>query len=131
MTSSQTAPVYSFWRDAEEADCQHTSRVMEVVGQRWAPGILLALARGNKRFTEIISAVTGLSARMLTVRLHQLEIAGLIERTVIPTTPVTVRYRPTPRGVDLITALQPIAAYVQHWEKDPIPSGAAGGRQDE
>jgi len=54
-----------------------------------------------------------------TVRLEELEAAGLVERTVMPTTPVAVRYRSTPQGIDLITALQPIAGYVQRWERDP------------
>jgi DNA-binding HxlR family transcriptional regulator len=92
---------------------------MEVVGQRWSPSILLALARGAERFTDITAAVAGLSARMLTVRLKQLGTARLVERTVVPTTPVSVRYRLTPRGVDLVTALQPIAGYVQRWETGP------------
>lgn len=93
--------------------------MLEIVGQRWAPSILLALARGAERFTELTATVAGLSARMLTVRLKQLETAGLVARTVVPTTPVTVRYRLTPQGVDLITALQPIAGYVQRWEAGP------------
>ena len=92
---------------------------MEVVGQRWSPSILLALARGTERFTDVMAAVTGLSARMLAVRLKQLETARFVERTVVPTTPVSVRYRLTPRGVDLVTALQPIAGYVQRWETGP------------
>jgi DNA-binding HxlR family transcriptional regulator len=92
---------------------------MEVFGRRWSPSILLALTRGAERFTDIVAAVPGLSARMLTVRLKQLEAARLVERTVVPTTPVAVRYRLTPRGVDLITALQPIAGYVQRWETGP------------
>jgi DNA-binding HxlR family transcriptional regulator len=92
---------------------------MEVVGQRWSPSILLALARGAERFTDVVTAVNGLSARMLTVRLKQLETARLVERTVTPTTPVSVRYRLTPRGVDLVTALRPIAGYVQRWETGP------------
>jgi DNA-binding HxlR family transcriptional regulator len=92
--------------------------VLEIVGQRWSPSILLALARGAERFTEITAIVAGLSARMLTVRLKQLEAADLVERAVTPTTPVTVRYRLTPRGDDLITALQPIAGHVQRWERD-------------
>ncbi|MCA2178655.1 winged helix-turn-helix transcriptional regulator [Nonomuraea glycinis] len=45
--------------------------------------------------------------------------AALVERTVIPTTPVSVRYHLTPRGVDLVAALQPIAGYVQRWNDDP------------
>ena len=89
---------------------------MEVVGQRWSPSVLLALARGAERFTDVTATVAGLSARMLTLRLKQLETAGLVERTVVPSTPVAVRYRLTPRGADLIVALQPIASYVRRWE---------------
>ncbi len=122
MTSSATARSSAPWRYADEADCEHASRVLEVVGQRWSPSILLALARGTERFTDITVAVVGLSARMLTVRLKQLETARLVERTVVPTTPVAVRYRLTPRGVDLVTALQPIAGYVQRWETGPDAS---------
>ena len=106
----------TLWRLADEADCQHASRVMEVVGQRWSPSVLLALARDAERFTELMTAVPGLSARMLTVRLKQLEAARLVERTVVPTMPVAIRYRLTPRGVDLVAALAPIAGYVQRWE---------------
>jgi DNA-binding HxlR family transcriptional regulator len=89
-----------------------------VVGQRWSPSILLALARGAERFSEITAVVAGLSARMLTLRLKQLETAELVERTVVPTTPVMVRYHLTPRGDDLITALRPIAGHVKRWEGD-------------
>ncbi|GHS87709.1 transcriptional regulator [Actinomycetota bacterium] len=119
MTSTGTDRAPAPWRYADEADCLHASRVLEVVGQRWSPSILLALARGAERFTDIVTAVAGLSARMLTVRLKQLETARLVERTVIPTTPVAVRYRLTPRGADLIAALAPIAGYVQRWEAGP------------
>ena len=119
MPTTRTAPSSAPWRLADEADCQHVGRVLEVIGQRWSPSILLALTRGAERFTDILSAVPGLSARMLTVRLKQLETARLVDRTVVPTTPVAVRYRLTPRGVDLVTALQPIAGFVQRWETGP------------
>jgi len=88
------------------------------VGQRWSPSILLALGRGVERFSEIIAMTAGLSARMLTLRLKQLETAHLVERIVIPTTPVTVRYRLTAQGLDLIDALHSVAGYVQRWEVD-------------
>ncbi|MBM9464388.1 helix-turn-helix transcriptional regulator [Aeromicrobium sp. YIM 150415] len=116
MTSAQTDRAAVPWAHTDEADCQHASRILEIVGQRWSPSILLALARGAQRFTEITTVVAGLSSRMLTLRLKQLESARLVERTVIPTTPVSVRYRLTPQGLDLITALQPIAGFVQRWE---------------
>jgi DNA-binding HxlR family transcriptional regulator len=113
------------WTRVDEDECRHASQVLEIVGQRWSPSILLALARGAERFSDITAVVTGLSARMLTLRLKQLETAELVERTVVPTTPVMVRYHLTPRGDDLITALQPIAGHVQRWEpgsRDPAPS---------
>jgi DNA-binding HxlR family transcriptional regulator len=106
------------WSQVDEDQCRHASAVLEIVGQRWSPSILLALARGAERFTDITAVVAGLSARMLTVRLKQLENAELVRRTVVPTTPVMVRYHLTPRGVDLITALRPIAGHVQRWETD-------------
>lgn len=115
MPQSRTVRKTVAWRDADEADCQHASQALEVVGQRWSPSILLAMARGAERFTDISRAVSGISARMLTVRLKQLETANIVERTVVPTTPVTVRYGLTPRGVDLVNALQPIGAFVRRW----------------
>jgi DNA-binding HxlR family transcriptional regulator len=118
VTSPRTTPPRTRWDHSNEAECRRASRALEVVGQRWAPGVLLALARGAERFTEIAASVTGISARMLTVRLKQLQDAGLVERTVVPTTPVSVRYRLSPRGADLVVALQPIADYVQRWDDD-------------
>lgn len=128
MTRTQTKRPPTSWRHVDETDCRHATRVMEVVGQRWSPSILLALARGAERFTEITATVAGLSARMLSLRLKQLEAAGLVERTVVPSTPVAVRYRLTPRGADLIAALQPVADYVRRWgtgssDQDDAPPG--------
>jgi DNA-binding HxlR family transcriptional regulator len=117
--SRSSTQAHAPWRDTDEARCQQASRMLEVVGQRWSPSILFALARGAERFSEITRAVAGLSARMLTVRLSQLEAAGLVQRTVIPTTPVTVRYHLTTQGLDLLAALEPIVDYVQRWKGDP------------
>lgn len=94
--------------------------MLEVVGQRWSASILLAFARRAERFSEILRAVPGLSARMLTVRLRQLESAHLVERSVIPTTPVSVRYHLTVRGVDLLSAMEPMSGFVRRWD---VPEG--------
>ncbi len=56
---------------------------------------------------------------MLALRLRELEHAGLVDRIVEPTTPVTIRYRLTVRGRDLLAALQPLARYGQRWESAP------------
>jgi len=118
MSSPIGTKLPTSWLLADETDCKHASSVMEAVGHRWSPSILLALARGAERFTEIMTIVQGLSARMLTVRLKELEATQLVERIVIPTTPVSVRYHLTPRGADLLSALEPIASHVQRWRPD-------------
>lgn len=89
--------------------------MLEFVGRRWTGAIMLALARGASRFGEVEAAVDGLSARMLTARLRELETHGIVEREVIPTTPVQVRYRLTARGGDLLAAMQPLMAYHLRW----------------
>lgn len=82
------------------------------------------MARGATRFSEVVEAVPGLSDRMLAQRVRELESAELIERLVRATTPVQVRYRLTPRGLDLIRSLQPLAAWAQRWNIDGDGAGA-------
>ncbi|MFD1491233.1 MULTISPECIES: winged helix-turn-helix transcriptional regulator [Microbacterium] len=118
LPSASPAQPTTAWAHADERDCERTGAMLEVVGQRWSAGILLALARGAERFSEIVAAVPGLSARMLTVRLQQLGAAQLVEREVIPTIPVSVRYHLTERGNDLMSAIEPISGFVRRWD-DP------------
>lgn len=100
----------------DDEECRRLAATMEIVGKRWSSGILLALGMGAERYTEIERRVDGLSGRMLTVRLRELEDAGLVERTVEPTTPVSVRYHLSDRGMELLRSLQPMAHYVRRWE---------------
>jgi DNA-binding HxlR family transcriptional regulator len=64
--------------------------------------------RGARRFGEYRAAVSGISDRLLAQRLKELEADGLIGRTVIPSTPVQIRYAPTPDGEALMSVLQPL-----------------------
>jgi DNA-binding HxlR family transcriptional regulator len=104
------------WETVDDEQCRRATSIVELVGRRWSSGILLALSRGATRFSEIVATVDGLSDRMLAVRLKELEHGGLIDRVVEPTVPVTVRYRLSPRGRDLLAALQPLQQYGQRWE---------------
>jgi DNA-binding HxlR family transcriptional regulator len=107
------------WETVDDEQCRRATTIVELVGRKWSSGILLAVGRGASRFTEIVATVQGLSDRMLALRLKELEHAGLIDRTVEPTVPVTVRYRLSPRGRDLLASLQPLAQYGQRWEPQP------------
>jgi DNA-binding HxlR family transcriptional regulator len=99
----------------DDNECQRLLGSVELVGKRWSSAILMALARGAERFSDIPAVVPGLSDRMLAQRLKELESSGLLEREVIASTPVQVRYRLTPSGHDLIVSLQPLAAWGQKW----------------
>lgn len=100
----------------DDEACRVFQRSVELVGKRWSASILLALSRGASRFSEITAMVTGLSDRLLSQRIKELEQSGLVARDVIATTPVQVRYRLTERGADLMTSMQPLSAWGQRWE---------------
>ena len=72
---------------------------------------MFAALSGALRFNEFVEAVDGISPRMLSERLRDLEQAGLIERTVIPTIPPTVEYRLTPRGRALAPLMEALRQY--------------------
>src|ERR1700756_4342179 len=70
----------------------------DLLERRWQLSIIYAALSGALRFNEFADAVAGISPRMLSERLRDLEGAGLVERTVIPSSPPTVEYRLTARG---------------------------------
>lgn len=116
MTTTAAAPRSVRHRQRiDDTSCREATGALEFVGRRWTGAIMLALGRGATRFGEIEDAVEGLSARMLTARLKELGEHGIVEREVTPTTPVSVRYRLTARGRDLLEAMQPLQAYQARW----------------
>ena len=62
--------------------CPHFHAAVELVGKRWTGAILSALADGPCRFRELGEAVPGMSDRLLSQRLRELEAEGLVERSV-------------------------------------------------
>ncbi len=85
----------------------------DLLERRWALSIVYAALTGAMRFNEFAQAVAGISPRMLAERLRDLEAAGLIERTVLPTSPPTVEYRLTARGRRLGPVIEAMRAYAE------------------
>lgn len=83
--------------------------------RRWQLSILYAALTGALRFNEFAEAVAGISPRMLTERLRDLEGAGLVSRTVIPSSPPTVEYRLTERG----RRLGPLIEAMREYAREP------------
>ncbi|MCE5291040.1 MAG: winged helix-turn-helix transcriptional regulator [Nocardiaceae bacterium] len=69
---------------------------------------------GTMRFTELIDAVPGLSKRLLTERLTELETAGLVDRHVSTERPVAVSYALTPTGAALDATFRELRAWLEH-----------------
>lgn len=97
----------------DEEACRAFQDAAELAGKKWNAAILLALARGAVRFSEIRGLVDGVSDRLLTARLRELEQEGLVDREVIPTSPVQVRYALTRGGQELIRILHPLVQWSQ------------------
>jgi DNA-binding HxlR family transcriptional regulator len=95
----------------DDDTCQSILAAMELVGGRWTGSVLFAAVRGARRYSEYRAMVTGISDPMLTRRLRKLQAEGLIQRTVIPTTPVQVIYSSTAEARELIAALEPLSAW--------------------
>jgi len=78
-----------------------TCAALEVLESRWALRLLTALADGAARFSELEGAVPGVSRRMMSERLRELEAAGLVRRTVDAGPPITSTYALTSDGEGL------------------------------
>lgn len=94
---------------------------MHLLGGRWRLLLVSYLIDGPKRFNELRRDLPGISQRMLTLDLRALEAAGLIKRTVYPTTPVKVDYALTEDGM----RLKKVVAVVQEfglWLKQRGPA---------
>ena len=107
--------------DTSGSVCPRYHRAVELIGRRWTGAILMVLLQGVSRFTDIVHAVPGLSDRLLSERLKELEAAGIVTRTVHPETPVRIEYQLTEQGHDLSGVVESIRAWASRWlPEEPI-----------
>jgi DNA-binding HxlR family transcriptional regulator len=96
-------------------------RAIELIGKRWTGAVVKALLPAPARFNQLLAGIPGISDRVLTERLRELESEGLVERLVDPGPPVRVSYRLTSRGV----ALKPVVASITDWAESWLEPAAA------
>lgn len=97
------------------AFCPRYHHAVELIGRRWTGAILLALSHGTDRFSALTETIPGLSDRMLSERLKELEAEGLVRRTVIPAMPVRITYELTEKGAALGGVMDAIAHWAHTW----------------
>jgi DNA-binding HxlR family transcriptional regulator len=116
------------------AFCPYYHRAIELIGARWTGAIIRALLAGLSRFGELGEAIPGVSDRMLSERLKELETEGIVERRVSPSRPVSVEYRLTDKGRSLASIVEAVSEWATEWlagdgsaTVPAIPRRARGG----
>jgi DNA-binding HxlR family transcriptional regulator len=95
--------------------CPHFHAAIELIGKRWTGAIVCALTERPMRFGELGKVVPGLSDRLLSQRLRELEEEGLVERAVEAGTPVRVTYSLSARGEELGPAIHELQVWAKRW----------------
>ena len=103
--------------------CPRYHQAIEIIGRRWTGAIIRALLAGDTRFSQIRSTIPGLSDRLLSERLKELEAEGIVERRVLADTPVRIEYHLTTKGEDLADVVQAASAWAEQW----LPAGGSSG----
>jgi DNA-binding HxlR family transcriptional regulator len=94
----------------DHSTCVVVREVLDRVGDKWSVLVIALLGERGQRFNELKRSIEGISQRMLTLTLRQLEHDGLVSRTVHPTVPPRVDYALTDLGESV---LEPISALIR------------------
>lgn len=97
----------------DHSQCRRVAPILARVGDKWSILIVMTLAGGTRRFSELKRLIDGISQRMLTLSLRGLERDGLVTRTVYPTIPPRVDYALTDLGRSLCVPVNALGRWVQ------------------
>ena len=95
--------------------CGRFHRASELIGRRWNGAIIFVMLRRRCRFAALREAIPLITDRMLSQRLQELEQEGIVERLVLPRTPVRVEYGLTKKGRALGKAIGAIQGWARTW----------------
>jgi DNA-binding HxlR family transcriptional regulator len=96
--------------DKEHTNCP-VETTIALLGSKWKLLILRELFQGTRRFGELSRGVSGISQKMLTQQLRQMEVDNLVNRKIYPEVPPRVEYSLTPTG----ESLKPILDAMHKW----------------
>ncbi|MCH6264807.1 helix-turn-helix transcriptional regulator [Bacillus sp. FJAT-50051] len=97
----------------DKSICPRFEKAMGLLSQRWTGMIIYQLLSGPQRFCTIESSI-GVSGRVLSERLKDLENEGIVKREVFPETPVRIEYSLTDKG----QALKPLMNSIEDWSQN-------------
>ncbi|SEN07144.1 winged helix-turn-helix transcriptional regulator [Nonomuraea pusilla] len=103
------------WDARADCDVRH---ILDRIADKWSLLVIALLDRRTMRFSELRRAVDGVSQRMLTVTLRQLERDGLVRRTVYPVVPPRVEYALTPLGISLHEVIKSLVIWTEEHQQE-------------
>ena len=101
--------------------CPLYHRAIEIIGRRWTGAIVRALLAGDTRFCQIRSTVPGLSDRLLSERLKELEAEHIVERRVYADPAARIEYHLTDMGEALAAVVQSVSVWAEEWLGPKVP----------
>ena len=89
-----------------------------IIGNKWKIIILRDLLTGTKRYNELTRSVVGISAKVLTENLRDLERDGIVKRKVYPVVPPKVEYSLSDKGLELKDVLECMRLFGEKYKED-------------
>jgi DNA-binding HxlR family transcriptional regulator len=112
LTAAQRRQAARAEYDAFLAACP-SRQVLVRISDKWVTLILVALADGPCRYSDLCRVIAGVSQKMLTQTLRALEPDGLVTRTLTPAVPARVDYALTPLGESLMLAVRSVKTWAE------------------
>jgi DNA-binding HxlR family transcriptional regulator len=112
-TSTSPGHIEGTDRKVEQTQACEIRDLLDRLGDKWSLLVVELLGEGTKRFSELRREIDGVSQRMLTLTLRNLERDGLVTRTVHPVVPPRVDYELTALGRSLLRAVDPLVAWTR------------------
>ncbi|MEV4921118.1 helix-turn-helix domain-containing protein [Streptomyces tirandamycinicus] len=103
------------WDTRQGCEVRH---ILDRVADKWSLLVIALLERRSLRFSELRRQIDGVSQRMLTVTLRQLERDGLVKRTVHPVVPPRVDYELTPLGATLHSTIRSLVVWTEEHQSE-------------
>lgn len=94
------------------AYCPNFHHTIEMIGRRWTGAVLLAMSAGRSNYSQIRDAIPGISDRLLSERLRELEAEGVVVRS---SDGRSTTYRLTEKGADLQPILDAVSDHARAW----------------
>ena len=111
--------------DTAGSVCPQFHAAIELIGRRWTGAIIYLLLKSRCRYAELRDAIPEITDRMLSERLQELEQEGVVERTVIPETPVRVEYSLTKKGRALAGVMDAVGEWAHKWSVPNVGRASA------